>query len=75
MSFDYISSKLILKANFKFENKIKDCTRSVVYKGNWSVDDENVILIYKKRYNREPDTLKMKQLGSNVDSLGRFKKI
>jgi hypothetical protein len=75
VAFDYISSKLKLKSKFKFEKRIKTCTSIISYKGNWSVDNENVILVYKNKYNIKPDTLKIKRLDSKIDSLGVYKKL
>ena len=44
-------------------------------RGIWKVEDENVILIYREKYNKEPDTLKIKRLNTKIDSLGKYKKL
>lgn len=58
-----------------FEHKFKVKSDFDILKGNWKVENESVILTYKKRYGRNPDTLEVKRKGNEIESLGMYKKL
>ena len=74
LAFGYNSCKIKLKENNKFKETIRGCY-SIDRKGKWKVEKENVILIFKKKYNWKCDTLKIKRKDLKIISLGLYDKL
>lgn len=65
---------LNLKNFHNFDQFATQCNRAK-RTGKWHVEEDNVILIYKNKYEMSPDTLKIKKINSEIYSLGEYKKL
>ena len=72
--FGYQSNLWIEKHN-KFKVEYYGHATHGKKNGTWKVENATVILKYKKKFNKIPDTLRIKRLDNKIDSLGIYKKL